>query len=420
MTCFVASTRKRSPCLRMVCSSVRLAGGGEVVHQRVDDVVLARLLEVGHHDVARIGLGVGARLAHQAGRPQAQHLVLAGARLELQLHVVARTCSRRPFRDRRTSSSQPLRNGVSRRVIAARRGLSTPPRRWQNSHAMPLDDMRAWIGRTQTVEDFARPLAGQGPDRHPGRARPRAAHGRSPAAALALALFPRGGARRRRSGPTAMASAATSCRRSTCRAACGPAAASASTASRCASAIPRGASRRSSRSSPRPARAASMVFVTVQHTLSGPRASSLRRGARHRLSRGGQAGRDGARAQARADRCHAPSKTIVPDPVLLFRFSALTFNGHRIHYDQPYVTGDRRLSRPDRARPADGPAADRAGAPRQSRQDAARPSSSARCRRFSPARRSRSRRGARPTARSPPGSPTPKAAWLSRGRLTFR
>lgn len=27
------------------------------------------------------------------------------------------------------------------------------------------------------------------------------------------------------------------------------------------------------------------------------------------------------------------------DPVLLFRFSALTFNGHRIHYDRPYATG---------------------------------------------------------------------------------
>ncbi|HTP95128.1 MAG TPA: MaoC family dehydratase N-terminal domain-containing protein [Burkholderiales bacterium] len=26
------------------------------------------------------------------------------------------------------------------------------------------------------------------------------------------------------------------------------------------------------------------------------------------------------------------------DPVLLFRYSALTFNGHRIHYDYPYVT----------------------------------------------------------------------------------
>jgi len=32
------------------------------------------------------------------------------------------------------------------------------------------------------------------------------------------------------------------------------------------------------------------------------------------------------------------SRTITPDPVMLFRYSALTFNGHRIHYDQSYVT----------------------------------------------------------------------------------
>ena len=31
-------------------------------------------------------------------------------------------------------------------------------------------------------------------------------------------------------------------------------------------------------------------------------------------------------------------RAIVPDPVLLFRYSALTFNGHRIHYDRSYVT----------------------------------------------------------------------------------
>ncbi|WP_414473084.1 MaoC family dehydratase N-terminal domain-containing protein [Microvirga sp. M2] len=30
---------------------------------------------------------------------------------------------------------------------------------------------------------------------------------------------------------------------------------------------------------------------------------------------------------------------IDPDPVLLFRYSAVTFNGHRIHYDAPYATG---------------------------------------------------------------------------------
>jgi len=29
---------------------------------------------------------------------------------------------------------------------------------------------------------------------------------------------------------------------------------------------------------------------------------------------------------------------VVPSPTLLFRYSAVTFNGHRIHYDWPYVT----------------------------------------------------------------------------------
>ena len=32
------------------------------------------------------------------------------------------------------------------------------------------------------------------------------------------------------------------------------------------------------------------------------------------------------------------SRTIHPDDVLLFRYSALTFNSHRIHYDRRYVT----------------------------------------------------------------------------------
>ena len=32
------------------------------------------------------------------------------------------------------------------------------------------------------------------------------------------------------------------------------------------------------------------------------------------------------------------SRSITPDDVLLFRYSALTFNGHRIHYDRKYVT----------------------------------------------------------------------------------
>ena len=30
-------------------------------------------------------------------------------------------------------------------------------------------------------------------------------------------------------------------------------------------------------------------------------------------------------------------RVVTPDPILLFRFSAITFNAHRIHYDRPYA-----------------------------------------------------------------------------------
>jgi len=81
-----------------------------------------------------------------------------------------------------------------------------------------------------------------------------------------------------------------------------------------------------------------MVFVTVEHTLSGPRGMSLVE--EHDIvyreaARPGETVREPKPAPTDA----TTSKTIVADPVLLFRFSALTFNGHRIHYDQPYVTG---------------------------------------------------------------------------------
>lgn len=32
------------------------------------------------------------------------------------------------------------------------------------------------------------------------------------------------------------------------------------------------------------------------------------------------------------------NETVHPTPVMLFRYSAVTFNGHRIHYDHPYAT----------------------------------------------------------------------------------
>ena len=47
---------------------------------------------------------------------------------------------------------------------------------------------------------------------------------------------------------------------------------------------------------------------------------------------------DQAFAPRRAADDHAWQREVRPDEVLLFRYSALTFNGHRIHYDRHYVT----------------------------------------------------------------------------------
>ena len=44
-------------------------------------------------------------------------------------------------------------------------------------------------------------------------------------------------------------------------------------------------------------------------------------------------------APVAAEKGAAWQREITPDDVLLFRYSALTFNGHRIHYDRRYATG---------------------------------------------------------------------------------
>ncbi len=84
------------------------------------------------------------------------------------------------------------------------------------------------------------------------------------------------------------------------------------------------------------ARSGPLVFVAVQHEIST--ASGVAIGEDHDIVY-----RDlpapGALAVAPAARAdEAFSREVVPDDVLLFRYSALTFNGHRIHYDRRYVT----------------------------------------------------------------------------------
>jgi 3-methylfumaryl-CoA hydratase len=82
-----------------------------------------------------------------------------------------------------------------------------------------------------------------------------------------------------------------------------------------------------------------LVFVTVRHELAqeGQLCITEEHDIVYRgLPQPGSAAP--APKMAPPDAEAAWSRTITPDPVLLFRYSALTFNGHRIHYDRSYVT----------------------------------------------------------------------------------
>ena len=82
-------------------------------------------------------------------------------------------------------------------------------------------------------------------------------------------------------------------------------------------------------------RSGPLVFVTVRHEVSD--AAGLAVSDEHDIVYRGETGKAVA-DPVPAAAGEAWSREIRPDPVLLFRYSAVTFNGHRIHYDHPYVT----------------------------------------------------------------------------------
>ena len=81
-----------------------------------------------------------------------------------------------------------------------------------------------------------------------------------------------------------------------------------------------------------------LCFVSVEHLITTPRGTAIR-------ERQDIVYRDMSSAQPAAPAKPPPPPPVakhreshMADPVLLFRYSALTFNGHRIHYDRDYVT----------------------------------------------------------------------------------
>ena len=85
-------------------------------------------------------------------------------------------------------------------------------------------------------------------------------------------------------------------------------------------------------------RSGALVFATVRHEISNAAGVALTE--EHDIVYRADP-QPGAMppAPVPAPTDEAFSRRIEPDPVLLFRCSALTFNGHRIHYDRSYVTG---------------------------------------------------------------------------------
>jgi 3-methylfumaryl-CoA hydratase len=84
-------------------------------------------------------------------------------------------------------------------------------------------------------------------------------------------------------------------------------------------------------------RSGPMVFVTVRHDISGPHGRALTE--EHDIVYRDMPDDDDAPPAPRAAPEDGPwRRDILADPVMLFRYSALTFNGHRIHYDRQHVT----------------------------------------------------------------------------------
>ena len=200
-------------------------------------------------------------------------------------------------------------------------------------------DLTTWIGRVEKARDVVRPFpvaALQATLDYPVEPVP-------PGTPLPplwhwLYFLPlhRQSEHRRR---TATPSAAASCRRCRCRAACGP-------GSRFDFRAPLRVGDAVARTSTienvttKEGRTGPLVFVKVRHEMrsNGDERPGAGRRARHRLPRGASGPAMPSRRRRPRRRTPPWQRTIVPDDVLLFRYSALTFNGHRIHYDRRYVT----------------------------------------------------------------------------------
>jgi 3-methylfumaryl-CoA hydratase len=202
---------------------------------------------------------------------------------------------------------------------------------------MPLDDIKSWIGRTQAAEDFAAPfpVRALGPTLDEDDPEPKMGDALPPLwhwlyfleAVRASKIGPDGHPERGDFLPPVPLPR---------RMWAGSRFSFDSEPIRIGDAIKRVSTIKSVES--KSGSTGAMVFVTVQHDISGPRGLALVEEHDIVYREAAKPGEQ-ARPAKPAPTDATWSRKVPTDEVLLFRFSALTFNGHRIHYDQPYVTG---------------------------------------------------------------------------------
>src|SRR5205085_2654885 len=81
-----------------------------------------------------------------------------------------------------------------------------------------------------------------------------------------------------------------------------------------------------------------LCFVSVEHEITSARGTATRERQDIVYRDAAPAGQNAVAAKPAAAPAAKHRESHRADEVLLFRYSALTFNGHRIHYDRDYVT----------------------------------------------------------------------------------
>lgn len=94
---------------------------------------------------------------------------------------------------------------------------------------------------------------------------------------------------------------------------------------------------------PKSGNTGTLVFVTVRHTIAGSSSTAIVEDQNivyREAAKKGDPLPPGKQAPTNAQW----TRRVMPDAVMLFRYSALTFNGHRIHYDKDYAINQEHYS----------------------------------------------------------------------------